>query len=143
HAARDSWPMFKRAGAPVRLIHQTGPALFEELQRSWIQAGLDGEISAFIFDMSAAFDPADLIVCPAGGPGFENAAAGKTVGDDPVSVRSRSTSAQERRSLRARRSLPYVFRQRLERRADVRSGFGAVARSRAARGDGRIRAKTG
>ncbi len=77
NAARDSWPMFRTAGAPVRLIHQTGPAMFEELQRAWAGTGLAGEISAFIADMPAAFAKADLIVCRSGGTVSEIAAAGK------------------------------------------------------------------
>ncbi len=77
HAARDSWPRLKSAGLPVRLIHQTGPALFDELQRAWIQSGVDGEISAFISDMPAAFAKADLIVSRSGGTVSEIAAAGK------------------------------------------------------------------
>ena len=26
HAARESWPLFREAGLPVRFIHQTGQA---------------------------------------------------------------------------------------------------------------------
>ena len=77
NAARDSWPRFKAAGTPVRLIHQCGPAMLEELRRGWAQAGLAGEISAFISDMPAAFAQADLIVCRSGGTVSEIAAAGK------------------------------------------------------------------
>jgi UDP-N-acetylglucosamine--N-acetylmuramyl-(pentapeptide) pyrophosphoryl-undecaprenol N-acetylglucosamine transferase len=77
HAARDSWPMFKASGMPIRLIHQTGPAMFEELQAQWVQTGLEGEISPFIADMPAAFAQADLIVCRSGGTVSEIAAAGK------------------------------------------------------------------
>jgi UDP-N-acetylglucosamine--N-acetylmuramyl-(pentapeptide) pyrophosphoryl-undecaprenol N-acetylglucosamine transferase len=77
NAARDSWPLFKSAGTPVRLIHQTGAAMFEELRRDWAQAGLEGEISAFINDMPSAFAGADLIVSRSGGTVSEIAAAGK------------------------------------------------------------------
>ena len=76
-AARDSWAKFRAAGTPVRFIHQTGAAMFEELKRGWDQAGLDGEISAFITDMPGAFARADLIVCRSGGTVSEIAAAGK------------------------------------------------------------------
>jgi UDP-N-acetylglucosamine--N-acetylmuramyl-(pentapeptide) pyrophosphoryl-undecaprenol N-acetylglucosamine transferase len=75
NAARASWPMFK--GLPVRLIHQTGPAMFEELRRDWAQAGVAGDISAFIADMPAAFRQADLIIGRSGGTVSEIAAAGK------------------------------------------------------------------
>jgi UDP-N-acetylglucosamine--N-acetylmuramyl-(pentapeptide) pyrophosphoryl-undecaprenol N-acetylglucosamine transferase len=77
HAARDSWARFKSAGVPVRLIHQTGAAMFDELKRLWDGAGLDGEISPFITDMPAAFAQADLIVCRSGGTVSEIAASGK------------------------------------------------------------------
>ncbi len=80
-AARDSWPLFKASlqagGTAVRLIHQTGAAMFAELQSAWMEAGLDGEISVFISDMPAAFEQADLIVCRSGGTVSEVAAAGK------------------------------------------------------------------
>ena len=77
HAARDSWARFKNAGTRVRLIHQTGAPMFDELKRGWDSAGLDGEISPFISDMPAAFARADLIVCRSGGTVSEIAAAGK------------------------------------------------------------------
>ena len=77
NAARVSWPMFKSSCAKVRLVHQTGPAMFEELKRDWDAAGMEGKISAFIADMPAAFADADLIVCRSGGTVSEVAAAGK------------------------------------------------------------------
>jgi UDP-N-acetylglucosamine--N-acetylmuramyl-(pentapeptide) pyrophosphoryl-undecaprenol N-acetylglucosamine transferase len=77
NAARESWPRFKAAGLPVRFVHQSGTAMFDELQRSWAESGLDGEVSAFIADMPAAFAEADLIVCRSGGTVSEIAAAGK------------------------------------------------------------------
>ena len=55
-AARESWPLFRKAGFPVRLMHQTGPACFERTgATSSRQSGLDGEIVPFIADMPAAF----------------------------------------------------------------------------------------
>jgi UDP-N-acetylglucosamine--N-acetylmuramyl-(pentapeptide) pyrophosphoryl-undecaprenol N-acetylglucosamine transferase len=78
HAARESWPMFAKAGLPVRIVHQTGLASFEETQRGFAESGLGGEVSAFIQDMAAAFAEADLIVCRSGaGAVAELAAAGK------------------------------------------------------------------
>jgi len=76
-AARNSWSLLKSAGLPVRLIHQTGPAMCEELTKDFTQSGLDGRISAFITDMPAAFDEADLIISRSGGTVSEIAAAGK------------------------------------------------------------------
>ena len=77
-AARSSWPLFLKSGLPVRLIHQTGLAMHEELETGFAHTGLAGEVSAFITDMPAAFAQADLIVCRAGaGAVSELAAAGK------------------------------------------------------------------
>lgn len=77
-AARESWPLFRNTGFPVRLVHQTGPRDCEELRSAFAEEGLDGEILPFINDMPAAFAAADLIVCRAGaGAVSELAAAGK------------------------------------------------------------------
>ncbi|MDE3197096.1 MAG: undecaprenyldiphospho-muramoylpentapeptide beta-N-acetylglucosaminyltransferase [Acidobacteriota bacterium] len=78
NAARESWPLLRESGLPIRLIHQTGAPMFEELKRDFEGTGLKGEISAFISDMPAAFASADLIVCRTGaGSVSELAAAGK------------------------------------------------------------------
>jgi UDP-N-acetylglucosamine--N-acetylmuramyl-(pentapeptide) pyrophosphoryl-undecaprenol N-acetylglucosamine transferase len=76
-AARASWPLIQQAGLPIRIVHQTGLAAFEEINRDFVMTGLPGEIVAFIKDMPAAFDQADLIVCRSGGTVAELAAAGK------------------------------------------------------------------
>jgi UDP-N-acetylglucosamine--N-acetylmuramyl-(pentapeptide) pyrophosphoryl-undecaprenol N-acetylglucosamine transferase len=60
-AARQSWPLFREAGFPVRIVHQTGAAGFEET-RDELRAGIDG-VTRFISDMPAAFAAADLVVC--------------------------------------------------------------------------------
>jgi UDP-N-acetylglucosamine--N-acetylmuramyl-(pentapeptide) pyrophosphoryl-undecaprenol N-acetylglucosamine transferase len=78
HAARQSWPLFRAAGLPVRMVHQSGPAACEELRAAFAQSGLDGEVLPFIADMPAAFAEADLVVCRSGaGAVAELAAAGK------------------------------------------------------------------
>jgi UDP-N-acetylglucosamine--N-acetylmuramyl-(pentapeptide) pyrophosphoryl-undecaprenol N-acetylglucosamine transferase len=77
-AARASWPLFRAAALPVRIVHQSGPAAFEELRAAFAGCGLDGEVLPFIADMPAAFAQADLIVCRSGaGAVAELAAAGK------------------------------------------------------------------
>ncbi len=77
-AARQSWPLFREAALPVRLIHQTGAAMFETIAAEFRATGLAGEIAAFIGDMPAAFASADLVVCRSGaGAVSELAAAGK------------------------------------------------------------------
>jgi UDP-N-acetylglucosamine--N-acetylmuramyl-(pentapeptide) pyrophosphoryl-undecaprenol N-acetylglucosamine transferase len=77
-AARESWPLFRKAASPLRFILQTGKADFEAVQAEFAGSGLDGEVLPFIDDMPAAFAAADLIVCRAGaGAVAELAAAGK------------------------------------------------------------------
>lgn len=78
NAARESWPMFREAGLPVRFIHQTGASMHDELAREFATAGLNGEVVSFIADMPVAFAQADLIVSRSGaGAVSELAAAGK------------------------------------------------------------------
>jgi UDP-N-acetylglucosamine--N-acetylmuramyl-(pentapeptide) pyrophosphoryl-undecaprenol N-acetylglucosamine transferase len=77
-AAHASWPLFRQAGFPIRFLHQTGPAMFRELEAAFAASGLEGRIVAFIQDMPAAFAEADLVVCRSGaGAVAELAAAGK------------------------------------------------------------------
>jgi UDP-N-acetylglucosamine--N-acetylmuramyl-(pentapeptide) pyrophosphoryl-undecaprenol N-acetylglucosamine transferase len=77
-AVRRSWPLFKEAGLPVRLIHQTGSTMFSALSGEFHQTGLSGEVSEFIEDMPGAFAQADFVVCRSGaGAVSELAAAGK------------------------------------------------------------------
>jgi UDP-N-acetylglucosamine--N-acetylmuramyl-(pentapeptide) pyrophosphoryl-undecaprenol N-acetylglucosamine transferase len=78
NAARESWPVFQKAGLPIRFIHQTGLPMQAELEKAFAATNLRGEIAAFIPDMPAAFAQADLIVCRSGaGAVSELAAAGK------------------------------------------------------------------
>jgi UDP-N-acetylglucosamine--N-acetylmuramyl-(pentapeptide) pyrophosphoryl-undecaprenol N-acetylglucosamine transferase len=77
-AGRESWPLFRKAAFPVRIVHQSGPADFEALRAEFSQSGLEGEVVPFIMDMPAAFAAADLVVCRSGaGAVSELAAAGK------------------------------------------------------------------
>lgn len=77
-AARDSWPLFRDAGLPVRITHQTGTAMHEQIRAGFLKSGLAGDVCEFISDMPAAFSRADLIICRAGaGAVAELAAAGK------------------------------------------------------------------
>src|SRR5262249_43474555 len=75
---RQSWPIFRQKGFPVRIFHQTGNSEFESIREEFTRAGLEGEIVPFIADMTAAFDAADLIVSRSGaGTVSELVAAGK------------------------------------------------------------------
>lgn len=77
HAARSSWPLFAQSGLNIRILHQTGPAAFDEFHEAFTHTSLKGEVVEFIQDMPAAFAQADLIVCRSGGTVSELAAAGK------------------------------------------------------------------
>ena len=63
NAGRESWPLFKHAGASVRIIHQAGRGNADALRTAF---DLDGEVVEFIADMPAAFAEADLVVCRSG-----------------------------------------------------------------------------
>ena len=78
HAARQSWPLFVKAGLPIRITHQTGASGFREIRDAFAESGIEGEIVPFISAMPAVFAAADLVVCRAGaGAVSELAAAGK------------------------------------------------------------------
>jgi UDP-N-acetylglucosamine--N-acetylmuramyl-(pentapeptide) pyrophosphoryl-undecaprenol N-acetylglucosamine transferase len=77
-AARESWPLFRTAGFPVRFTLQTGVNGFESIRDEFERSGIEGEVTPFIHDMPAAFADADLVICRAGaGAVSELAAAGK------------------------------------------------------------------
>ena len=77
-AARQSWPLFREAGLPVRFIHQTGSPMHDSIAAGFRETGLAGEVAPFIPDMAGAFAQADLVVCRSGaGAISELAAAGK------------------------------------------------------------------
>lgn len=77
-AARESWPLFAKAGFAVRFVLQAGRDEAAALEAEFRASGLGGMVVPFIDDMPAAFAEADLIVCRSGaGAVAELAAAGK------------------------------------------------------------------
>jgi len=77
-AARQSWPLFRTSGLPVRMVLQAGRESWSELEAKFAESGLRGEVLPFIEHMPAAFAAADLVVCRSGaGAVAELAAAGK------------------------------------------------------------------
>ena len=77
-ALRESWPLFRNAGFPVRIVHQSGQRALEELRAAFAASGLEGEVVPFIAGMAKEFAEADLVVCRSGaGSVSELAAAGK------------------------------------------------------------------
>jgi UDP-N-acetylglucosamine--N-acetylmuramyl-(pentapeptide) pyrophosphoryl-undecaprenol N-acetylglucosamine transferase len=77
-AGKESWPLFRKAGLAVRIVHQSGPGEVAQLREEFAKSGLEGEVVPFIADMPAAFAAADVVVCRSGaGAVSELAAAGK------------------------------------------------------------------
>lgn len=77
-AMQASWPLFSAMQDRIRIIHQTGPAAQAELAEAFARTGLDGEVTAFISEMPAAFAAADLVICRSGAATVaELAAAGR------------------------------------------------------------------
>ena len=133
-AARQSWPLFRRSGLPVRFLHQTGRDVHEELRAEFAETGLEGEVMPFIADMPAAFAQADLIVCRSGaGAVAELAAAGKPSVLVPFPFAADDHQLRNARGVRAGRRRAPGGRQRDERREAVRGDRGA--------GRGRLRGR--
>jgi len=63
-AAQESWPLWEESA--VRLLHQTGPAAYQELAPAFKASALQGELVPFLADMPAAFASADIVVSRAG-----------------------------------------------------------------------------
>ncbi|HEY3935997.1 MAG TPA: undecaprenyldiphospho-muramoylpentapeptide beta-N-acetylglucosaminyltransferase [Bryobacteraceae bacterium] len=74
-ASRESWPLFRQNGSPLRLIHQSGPAEQAMLAEEFSTTGIEGEVVPFIGNMAAAFGEADLVVSRAGAGTFTEIAA--------------------------------------------------------------------
>lgn len=54
------------ANARPAVTHQAGARHMEQLQRYYAQAGVEGELLAFIDDMAGRYAKADLVICRAG-----------------------------------------------------------------------------
>ena len=50
----------------LRIVHQTGPAMEEDVRRAYASQGRAAEVVAFLDDMAARYADADLIVCRSG-----------------------------------------------------------------------------
>ncbi|AFV00691.1 undecaprenyldiphospho-muramoylpentapeptide beta-N-acetylglucosaminyltransferase [Simiduia agarivorans] len=58
---------FAKLDKPVQVVHQTGEKWAEACQQQYAQAGFDAvRVQAFIEDMAAAYEQADLVICRAG-----------------------------------------------------------------------------
>jgi UDP-N-acetylglucosamine--N-acetylmuramyl-(pentapeptide) pyrophosphoryl-undecaprenol N-acetylglucosamine transferase len=50
----------------LRVVHQTGPAMRQEVEAAWRAAGREAEVVAFLDDMQSRFAAADLVLCRSG-----------------------------------------------------------------------------
>lgn len=65
-ASRESWPLFRAAEAPIRIVHQSGTSEHESLVKEFAAAGVAGEVVPFIEDMPGAFANADAVLARSG-----------------------------------------------------------------------------
>src|SRR6185436_18773504 len=74
----EAAPQLAAGRPPVRLTHQTGERDVEMVRTAYRQAGIQGEVEPFLYDMGRRLADADLIVCRAGATTLaEITAAGK------------------------------------------------------------------
>ncbi|MBA3976010.1 MAG: undecaprenyldiphospho-muramoylpentapeptide beta-N-acetylglucosaminyltransferase [Candidatus Solibacter sp.] len=77
-AAREAWPVLREGAPRVSMTLQCGPSEEAELKAAFEGSGLDGEVTAFLDGMPAAYARASLIVSRSGaGAVSEIAAAGR------------------------------------------------------------------
>jgi UDP-N-acetylglucosamine--N-acetylmuramyl-(pentapeptide) pyrophosphoryl-undecaprenol N-acetylglucosamine transferase len=75
-AVEESWRLWQSGS--VRLLHQTGAGMYQEISTRFRDIGIAGEVHPFVSDMPAAFAEADIVVSRSGmGAVSELAAAGK------------------------------------------------------------------
>jgi UDP-N-acetylglucosamine--N-acetylmuramyl-(pentapeptide) pyrophosphoryl-undecaprenol N-acetylglucosamine transferase len=74
----EAAPQLAAGRPPVRLTHQTGERDVEMVRTAYRQAGIQGDVEPFLYDMGRQLADADLIVCRAGATTLaEIMAAGK------------------------------------------------------------------
>jgi UDP-N-acetylglucosamine--N-acetylmuramyl-(pentapeptide) pyrophosphoryl-undecaprenol N-acetylglucosamine transferase len=77
-AARQSWPLFREAGFPIRMVVQTGASAFDSMRDDFAGSGIEADVVPFLTDMPSAMAAADLVICRSGaGAVSELAAAGR------------------------------------------------------------------
>ena len=77
-AAREAWPVLRESAARVSMTLQCGPSEEAALKAAFAESGVEGQVTAFLDDMPAAYARASLIVSRSGaGAVSEIAAAGR------------------------------------------------------------------
>ena len=61
---------------PVSVVHQSGEKHLQVLKQNYADAGVDGELVAFIDDMARRYAEADLVICRAGAVTIAELSAG-------------------------------------------------------------------
>lgn len=65
--AAAALPLLQNSGRRIHLIHQTGSADLDATRAAYAEQGFENaRVEAYLWDMPAAFDEADCIVCRAG-----------------------------------------------------------------------------
>src|SRR6185369_4640110 len=62
--------------APVSVVHQSGEKHLQVLRKNYSDAGVEGELVAFIDDMARRYAEADLVICRAGAVTIAELSAG-------------------------------------------------------------------
>lgn len=65
-AMMEALPLLKESRAGLAITHQTGEKDHAEVAAAYREAGVEAEVTPFIFDMAAKYARADLIICRAG-----------------------------------------------------------------------------
>jgi UDP-N-acetylglucosamine--N-acetylmuramyl-(pentapeptide) pyrophosphoryl-undecaprenol N-acetylglucosamine transferase len=65
-AVAHALPMLAQSFPGIQIAHQTGQKDLESVQLAHVNAGVSGEVSAFIDDMAAAFRRAAVLICRSG-----------------------------------------------------------------------------
>lgn len=64
--ASSALKILHQSGCHFSVVHQSGPAEYEELQSFYSEAGMDVSVRDFISDIGVAYSHANLILCRAG-----------------------------------------------------------------------------
>jgi UDP-N-acetylglucosamine--N-acetylmuramyl-(pentapeptide) pyrophosphoryl-undecaprenol N-acetylglucosamine transferase len=75
-ALNEALPKALQLLPPVKVVHQSGEKHLDALRRHYADAGVEGELVAFIDDMARRYAEADLVICRAGAVTIAELSAG-------------------------------------------------------------------
>jgi UDP-N-acetylglucosamine--N-acetylmuramyl-(pentapeptide) pyrophosphoryl-undecaprenol N-acetylglucosamine transferase len=106
------------------IVHQTGPAQFEQIQESYRAAGRKARVTPFIDDMWEAFANADLVLCRAGATTLaELTVAGKAAILVPLRSAADDHQTSNAKALEARGAAVVLSEKDLTRLGDLISAL--------------------